>query len=401
MDSLSQIVLGAAVGEAILGKKIGNRAMVWGAVGGTIPDLDVVSNYFMSEVQSLAFHRGISHSISFSIVGAVLLGWLVHRIYQSQYHKWIAIILQVIALCIVLRAVTFLFQRIVPDQFWMMIPISLGLAFLMFQYLKRKYDPENWQSPDASMRDWQWLFFGALFTHPLLDCFTMYGTQLFAPFTDYRVAFSTISVADPMYTIPFLICLIIASRKKRDSRSRRNWNYAGIIWSCSYLLFTCFNKLYINRVYANSLENQGIEHSRMITNASILNNILWTGTAESNDAYYQGTYSWFDKSDIKFIRLQKDHDKVKLHENGEVIKTLQWFSDGFYNVIDLAPGAYQLNDLRFGTFSGEAKNKDDFIFRFKLTETEHGLDMKESRGGPPDGGAGRLFSDLWQRVKGR
>ena len=41
MDSLTQIVLGAAVGEAVLGKKVGNRAMLWGAVAGTIPDLDV------------------------------------------------------------------------------------------------------------------------------------------------------------------------------------------------------------------------------------------------------------------------------------------------------------------------------------------------------------------------
>ena len=63
MDSLSQITLGAAVGELILGKKIGNRAMVWGAVAGTIPDLDVVGNYFMTDLDGLLFHRGISHSI--------------------------------------------------------------------------------------------------------------------------------------------------------------------------------------------------------------------------------------------------------------------------------------------------------------------------------------------------
>ena len=42
MDSLSQIVLGAAVGEVVLGKRLGNRAMVWGAVAGTLPDMDRV-----------------------------------------------------------------------------------------------------------------------------------------------------------------------------------------------------------------------------------------------------------------------------------------------------------------------------------------------------------------------
>lgn len=41
MDSLAQIVLGATVGEAILGKKGGNKAMLYGAFAGTILDLDV------------------------------------------------------------------------------------------------------------------------------------------------------------------------------------------------------------------------------------------------------------------------------------------------------------------------------------------------------------------------
>ena len=41
MDSLTQIILGAACGEIALGKKIGNKALLFGAIGGTIKDLDV------------------------------------------------------------------------------------------------------------------------------------------------------------------------------------------------------------------------------------------------------------------------------------------------------------------------------------------------------------------------
>jgi len=59
MDSFTQIALGAAVGEAVLGKKVGNRAMVWGAVGGTIPDLDIIANFVTDEMTALAFHRAI------------------------------------------------------------------------------------------------------------------------------------------------------------------------------------------------------------------------------------------------------------------------------------------------------------------------------------------------------
>ncbi len=91
MDSLTQIILGAAVGEVTLGKKIGNRAMLWGAVGGTIPDLDVLGGLFLSKIDNLAFHRGFSHSILFCVLGAFLFGWLVDQIYSSRNHKWIAI----------------------------------------------------------------------------------------------------------------------------------------------------------------------------------------------------------------------------------------------------------------------------------------------------------------------
>ena len=55
MDSLTQIVLGAACGEATLGKKIGNKALLFGAIGGTIPDLDVFVGDWLydNEIQAM------------------------------------------------------------------------------------------------------------------------------------------------------------------------------------------------------------------------------------------------------------------------------------------------------------------------------------------------------------
>ena len=79
MDSLTQIVLGAAVGEAVLGKKIGNKALLYGAIAGTIPDLDVLASYFTDTVSALAIHRGFTHSILFSLLFAPIFGWLVSR----------------------------------------------------------------------------------------------------------------------------------------------------------------------------------------------------------------------------------------------------------------------------------------------------------------------------------
>jgi len=83
MDSLTQIVLGAAVGEAVLGKKIGNKAMLYGAIAGTIPDLDVFASFFTDQVTALYIHRGFTHSIVFSVLFAPILAWIV-----SRYEKY-------------------------------------------------------------------------------------------------------------------------------------------------------------------------------------------------------------------------------------------------------------------------------------------------------------------------
>jgi inner membrane protein len=89
MDSLTQIVLGAAVGEAVLGKKVGNKAMLYGAIAGTIPDLDVVSRFFVDTVTALEYHRGFTHSILFSVLFAPVFGWLVSRWEKTaSWRQW-------------------------------------------------------------------------------------------------------------------------------------------------------------------------------------------------------------------------------------------------------------------------------------------------------------------------
>ena len=68
MDGFTQIVLGAAVGEAVLGKKVGNKAILWGGICGIIPDSDVFFMPFFDEIKRLIFHRGYSHSIFFQLL---------------------------------------------------------------------------------------------------------------------------------------------------------------------------------------------------------------------------------------------------------------------------------------------------------------------------------------------
>ena len=88
MDSLTQIVLGAAVGEVIAGSKAGNKGALWGAVCGTIPDLDVAFGYFMSDLDRNTFHRSVSHSLLFFILAAPIMGLLIKRIHPYVGVSW-------------------------------------------------------------------------------------------------------------------------------------------------------------------------------------------------------------------------------------------------------------------------------------------------------------------------
>ena len=87
MDSLTQIVLGAACGEAVAGRKLGNRAMLWGAIGGTIPDLDVMAEMFTDRMTAMAFHRGFMHSMLFAVLAPWLLAFLARWFYSQGVYR--------------------------------------------------------------------------------------------------------------------------------------------------------------------------------------------------------------------------------------------------------------------------------------------------------------------------
>ena len=401
MDSLTQVTLGAAVGEIVLGRKIGNRAMFWGAVAGTIPDLDVFSEYFVTPVQDLAIHRGFSHSIVFSILGAFVIGWIVDHIYKSKYHKYFGFVGWLGVPVAVLYFLARIFDMDMGEPKNMLLLALVLIAFVLWLY--RKYFVKPHQLLDVSRSEWRMLFFWSLFTHPILDCFTTYGTQLLLPFTSYRVAFATISVADPLYTFPFLLCVIIASFLNRSNRLRRNLTILGLAMSSSYLFWTVWNKYKVHEIWKENLEQKEISYSDLLTTPTILNNILWYGVAETDDGYYHGLYSFWDSdTDIDLQFTPKNYDLLDARKDDPTIKTLAWFSDGFYSASAKENGELIINDLRFGSINDP--NKDDqveFIFSFPVQKNEEGYyEITRSFEGPP-GDRQEMLQNLIKRVKGQ
>lgn len=408
MDSITQITLGAAVGEVALGKKVGNRAMLWGAIGGTIPDLDVLANINASDISALAFHRAFTHSLTFAFIAPIVLGWIVHRLYEHKgpfFSKdiWLDFGKVLLAIWGMIMLGT-AFMPVLPHEIVLIgIAVSIGImTFPVLIFLREKLRQKPATKENADWKGWAILFFWAIFTHPLLDSCTTYGTQLFQPFSDYRVSFNNISVADPIYTIPFLLCLIIASFLKRGSKTRAIFNWLGIALSSAYMILTVFNKMAVNQVFETSLKAQGIQYERMMTTPTILNNVLWSGVAEGDTAFYHSLYSLLDKSPEipKFNVIPKNHHLIEKYKDDRVIKILKWFADDYYSVLIKKDGRLQLNDLRYGAFGDSFEKESDYIFNFILEETPNGLSIKSSAGPPEDQDAAAGFSELWERIKG-
>lgn len=409
MDSLSQIVLGAAVGEAAAGKKLGNRAMVWGAFAGTLPDLDVMVNPFISEVDSIAFHRGITHSIFFAIVASFFLAKYTAWLYTSGHYKKRGYkILTTIGAFLFMAFVSFILifiNKFLAGNVGMVAAIVICLIPLFFlgRGLIRNYLNSDLTEVNVSWKYWYKLFFWSILTHPILDSFTAYGTQLFLPFSNYRVALNNISIVDPIYTIPFLILLIVASYMTRNSPKRRFYNWLGIGLSTGYIILTLFNKLNIDNVMETTLAEQQIKYDRYMTAPSLMNNILWSGTVESDSVYYYGMYSMLDKErTFKLEPIKKNHHLLHDTGNDKTLNTVKWFSNNYYSVLPIGDSVVQINDLRYGVRGDDVNNPNDYIFRFKVKELSPGTyeltdqevpDPEEER---EDG----LFKKLFTRLRG-
>ncbi|MFT4680716.1 MAG: inner membrane protein [Flavobacteriales bacterium] len=304
MDSLTQIVLGAAVGEAVLGRKIGNKAILWGAIAGTIPDLDVLL-IGDDPIRELTIHRGFSHSIVFAILMAPILGWVVSWLYRKKN--------------------------------------------------------------DADFKAWSWFFFWTIFTHPLLDCLTTYGTQLFLPFSDYRVSISSVFVLDFFYTIPFLASIIALMFFARQDPKRRLLNRIGIVVSSVYLILGLTFKYVAQSKMETSLEEQGIPFSRGFTSPTPLNIILWSGVFESDSSFYICNYSLLDEiGPIEFWEYPKAEQLITPinHEYG--VDRLKWFSDQYYTATQTGD-TINFYTLKFGRHKFDSHGADgSFAFYFKI-----------------------------------
>ncbi len=171
MDLVTQGILGAAVGQAGFQHKLGRKAVLWGAIYGMVPDLDVLVKFSGNPFAEQLYHRGFTHSLFFAPLVAPIAAVVMRKSYKT-------------------------------GDYW----------------------------------SWFWLIFWALITHPLLDVFTHYGTQLLNPLSTYRFSLAAVPVIDLLYSIPLLFAVIVGLFISKDRVARTVTSFM-LLLTTSYLFY--------------------------------------------------------------------------------------------------------------------------------------------------------------------
>lgn len=337
MDSLTHIVIGACIGEAIAGKKLGKKAMLWGAFANTIPDFDAIASLWLSMDRNLLAHRGFTHSIFFMVLLTPLIAWVAYRWHRRRHISYLAWII--------------------------FIGIEIGC-------------------------------------HLFIDTFNNYGIGLFEPFYHWRFSFNTIYVFDVFFTFPILIAAIILLIIRTANHKRKFWWRFGILVPAIYLAYSTYNKIVIDREVKSIMEQQHISYTNYFTTPTPSNSWLWYVVASTDSGMYSGYRSIFDSKDtIHFSWFARnDHllSTLSTNEEKRSLDNLKRFSQGFYT-IQKWNDTLVFNDLRFGQIVGWYDPNEKFVFHYFIqhqgnkTAVQRGRFARWNR---------ETFSALIKRIKG-
>ena len=307
MDSISQFVLGAAIGEATLGSRLGKKAMLIGGALGTLPDLDVLVHY-ADAVASFTFHRSWSHSLFVLSLASPFIAWL--------------------------------FYRSVPGS---------------WAVNSDKFQQTNKQRALPEYSHWLLFVFLTLVTHPMLDGFTVYGTQLLWPLPVDPIAWGSVFIIDPLYTLPLIISLVVAYRCRVKARVSA---IVGLVLSTGYLAVTLASQQHARTVAIRSLESQNLSTANVLVAPAPLS-VLWRIVSMDGDTYYEGFYSLFDQNPlIRFAAYESHRDIIDEHIDHWPIARLDWFTNGFISATR-ENDQLIVNDLRMGV-------EASYVFRFYM-----------------------------------
>ena len=295
MDSLTQIALGASVAGAVGIKPFGRKVLLAGAALGTLPDLDVLVRY-QTAIDSFTLHRSFSHSLFVLSALSLILYWLA---------------------------------------LWLRPQWETNKKPLFF------------------------VIFLPLITHPLLDGFTTYGTQLLWPIAMQPISWSSVFIIDPLYTLPLLVSVVALWRHQHAIKWQKI-NRIMLLISCLYLTLGQSQLWYLKSQLAKEPITQ---NSKVFISPTPFNIAFWRVISYHGDIYYETFTNIFNQQPLKWKVLDSGRTLLNDFDSNE-LQRLEWFSGGLLKFED-KQNTLIVTDLRLG-FS------QVYPFSFSLAKQENG-----------------------------
>ena len=321
MDSVTQAALGATIAGAIAGKRCNGKVLLAGALLGTLPDLDVFIDYG-DDISNMINHRGFSHSLLVLLPFSFLLAWLLRRLRPLQ--KW------------------------------------------------------------SLTRLWG-LITAVLVTHPLLDYFTSYGTQLSWPIPGYY-SLSSIFIIDPLYTLPLILAIVFGIKQRQQAARLCS---IALLVSSIYLGWSLVAKQSMEHRVQDSLYETGLPADKIFITPMPFNTIFWRIVVLDGENYREGMASLFDKN--RKIHFSCQHRGYwPLPDKPEILDRFLVFANDFVSY-RIENDNLIISDLRMGL-------PGNLAFQFQFAEKTDGQWQahipKRVRGSVSADGKNRLASSL-------
>jgi inner membrane protein len=265
MDPVSQAVLGSAAAQSLSKKHIVSAGIL-GCLGGMAPDLDVLIRSSTDPLLFLEYHRHFTHSLLFIPVGGLICALVLHQLIGKR-------------------------QNLSFKQSYLYC--TIGYA-----------------------------------THAVLDACTTYGTMLFWPFSDIRIAWNTVSVIDPLFTLPILLLAVLSAIKKNPLLAR-----IALIWAVTYPSLGLLQHQRAIAVGHEIAKERGHNPTRLEAKPSFANILVWKTVYEHDKYFYVDAVRIGSKTKIftgsKAAKLDTNKDFPWLDKNSQQasdIERFRWFS---------------------------------------------------------------------------
>ena len=215
---------------------------------------------------------------------------------------------------------------------FILAPLAVVLAWLLWRW-----------KPQLSFQRWLALTGLILITHPLLDAFTTYGTQLFWPIGP-PVAISSIFIIDPLYTLPLLAgCLFFLFKPPARAAVM-----AGLALSTLYLGWSVAAQQVIIQRVQPALAEAGFESPKMLVQPMPFNTLLWRATALQDDQRVEIVTGFLDgDAPLNLEYFPRRPDLAMAVSDLPEAQRLEWFTRGFLDY-DQVGDRITATDIRLG-----------------------------------------------------